>query len=764
MKTIKYQQDAISELINKTVKLLNIGGKRRKIVFDAATGAGKTVMTASMLTGLVDELKNSGESRYEECAFIWLAPRQLHIQSYDKLKAIFAETRKLQPVMFDELTTSEGIQPGEILFVNWESINKENNKITRGGETDNNLYDIVRRTREDFGLPIVIIIDEEHMFWSGTADKSAKVLNHINPDVEIRVSATPRTQNSDDYVKVHREDVIAAEMIKKEVVLNPDIDTDIPSPMSINERLLKIALAKREQLAEDYKAIGSNINPLLLVQLPNDKKETMDDDDTKVAELVKATLRTKYDITAENGKLAVWLANEKENLAGLEKPDNLAQVLIFKEAIALGWDCPRAAILLIYRDSKSFTFTVQTVGRILRMPEQKHYPKESLNIGYVYTNIAKDIIQIVAADQSYIRNAPLYAKRKKDLRNVCMESVYTERPNSEHNYLGPDFKKVLFTEFAEYFGFKFDDVMEYEQNRKLAETRGLKLDVTTVNIEIPKDVHFQNEVQTLSGDKARFARTDQELYRVFKAYISTKGGQFESRQGSRTERIAIYLLAAIEDYFGIDGVAGVKMVLYHGNKPKFDFILDRALEEYMRIRNNGKPSSRIIKTYNWEVPEERFYDSETNHTMPDIDLHALEPFIQLNKASNPEQKFAEFLEANKEHIDWWYKNGDSGKMHFAIEYRKSNDANPSLFYVDFVIRMKNGTVYLFDTKTDSGDVDVVAKHNALLEYTTRHSTSQNPLIGGIITPYGMNWIYPTFTINSTADRKSEWTAFEPSLS
>lgn len=51
---------------------------------------------------------------------------------------------------------------------------------------------------------------------------------------------------------------------------------------------------------------------------------------------------------------------------------------------------------------QSDQFTIQTVGRILRMPEQKHYPKEQLNIGYVYTDIAKDKIQIVTADSDYI--------------------------------------------------------------------------------------------------------------------------------------------------------------------------------------------------------------------------------------------------------------------------------------------------------------------------------------------------------------------------
>ena len=47
-------------------------------------------------------------------------------------------------------------------------------------------------------------------------------------------------------------------------------------------------------------------------------------------------------------------------------------------------------------------FTVQTMGRILRMPEQKHYPNEALNFGYVYTNLNKDLITILPEEADYI--------------------------------------------------------------------------------------------------------------------------------------------------------------------------------------------------------------------------------------------------------------------------------------------------------------------------------------------------------------------------
>ena len=76
--------------------------------------------------------------------------------------------------------------------MNWESINSKNNIIVRENEQGLSLYDITRKTQEE-GIPIVVIIDEEHRLWSKTADKSKAVLDNLMPKVEIRISATPKT-------------------------------------------------------------------------------------------------------------------------------------------------------------------------------------------------------------------------------------------------------------------------------------------------------------------------------------------------------------------------------------------------------------------------------------------------------------------------------------------------------------------------------------------------------------------------------------------
>lgn len=783
MKNLAYQQKAVSELVDKTIRLLNLGGQRNKLVFEATTGAGKTVMACQMLAGLMDELHDRGDSRYQEVAFIWFAPRKLHIQSYEKLKGAFEETRTLRPIMFGELDQNEGIRPGEILFVNWESVNKENNVMVREGDCSLSLYEITDRTKEEFGLPIVAIIDEEHMFWSKTADKSAAVLDRINPAVEIRISATPKTANPKEKVTVYRQDVIAAEMIKKEVVLNPEIELNFSDELELNANLIKAALDKRNQIAEAYKAVGSNVNPLLLIQLPNDTKESMTTEDTAIADQVKKYLEMMCDITTDNYRLAVWLAGEKENLIDLERPDNLTEVLLFKEAIALGWDCPRAAVLLIFRKLQSDQFSIQTVGRIMRMPEQKHYQKEILNSGYVFTDIAKDKIQIVTADAGYILNNTITAHRRENLKNVNLPSSYIERPNVERNYLGPDFRKVLHEEARRFWDIAEENLMfsleelakldNYEESKPLPDSddlqinenrkkvaNSLRLDVKNINIEIPQDVHFQNEEQVLEVDTVKYARKATEIDRVFMAYIATKGHQFESK--GRTDKIASYLLEILADFFGIYETEAKKVVLYHLNRPKFDRIIDSALERYVRIRDKARKESaakRVFKKYGWEVPEERTYDNETNH-IEETGNHALLPFVQLNQASNPEKDFVAYLEQNSQYIDWWYKNGDKGKQHYAIEYTTGDEHTKSLFYVDFVIRMKNGHIYLFDTKSIESDVFAPDKHNALLQYIKENTTEEQPLYGGVILRKNENWLYSPQPIENTTDTLN-WECFYP---
>ena len=118
----------------------------------------------------------------------------------------------------------------------------------------------------------------------------------------------------------------------------------------MDEQLLEQALERRNNLAKIYREY--DINPLLLIQLPNDSKDTLDTEEKALVKEIEQYLDINKDINVNNGKLAVWLSDRHENLQDIEKSNNLVEVLLFKQAIALGWDCPRASVLLIYRDIK----------------------------------------------------------------------------------------------------------------------------------------------------------------------------------------------------------------------------------------------------------------------------------------------------------------------------------------------------------------------------------------------------------------------------
>ena len=772
-------------MVETTVNLLGLNGNRRQVVLKAPTGAGKTVMASEMLATLTEELQSRSDLPFRQVAFIWIAPNKLHQQSYFKMKNFFTETKLLKPVMFDELDQSDGIiHQGEVLFVNWESINSKNNLIVRDNEQGLSLYDIARKTREE-NIPIIVVIDEEHLFWTKTADKSKAVLEKINAKVEIRISATPKTK-PEYLVNIDRQEVIREEMIKEGVLLNPDVTSGYANDIALNEHLINKALEKRQQIADAYKKEGVNINPLLLIQLPNDTTDAMTADDTKIMEQVVQYLDVMQGINTDNHRLAVWLSKQKTNLEDIERNDNITEVLLFKQAIALGWDCPRAAVLLIFRKLTSDTFTVQTVGRILRMPEQRFYRNPLLNKGYVYTDISKDKIQIVADDMDYLHKAVLHAVRRNGLDNVQLVSYYEVRRSADRNRLGPDFRKVLTKTFEDMWTtitplpipFLFEDEGEESddlqidtestiaKNRQAAERQRIRLDVKNVNIEIPADIFFQNDVNTTieTGQKAKFTRTAGEVDRVYIDWCRQMLSGYEKAHS--TGVLANYLLEAMENLFELFETEAKKVVLYHENRPKFADVVSRALDRYARQlkQRQQEAKKRSFEQYEWEVPEDRTY-TEENHVIKDkMEDHALLPFIELRTASTPEQEFALFLESHRDSIDWWYKNGDSGREHYAVAYTNSQ-GDKSLFYVDFVIKMNNGQIFLFDTKTENSDPDAPKKHNALLDYMQNEENSPKHLQGGIIIHdinHSGNWLYSPLPIDNTYDTRG-WDAFFPDM-
>ena len=779
-----YQKKAVRDLKQRMIEMLNAPDDRQRLIFKAPTGAGKTVMVSTLLDELTRDLPQNGACRYSRVAWVWIAPNKLHQQSYRSMRNFFSERRSLRPVMFDECDHLDGLHPGDVLFLNWESINKDNAVMIRDNEQNRTLYELIRRTKIEQHLPVVVIIDEEHMFAGRNAKKSELVLQAIRPHIELRVSATPVT-NCYNAVEVRRHDVVDEEMIKKGIELNPNVKSSKEqSELTVNQRLLKKTLEKRRELAGAYREYG--INPLLLIQLPNDSSESMSSNDKTIAAEMQAYLEQVCDISVANGRLAVWLSKDKSpNLQNITRPDDITEVLLFKQAIALGWDCPRASVLLIFRELQSMTFTTQTVGRILRMPEQHFYKDDRLNYGYVYTDLSADMISIVGDDMNYI--STLYANRKKDLQNITLLSSYADKHGAARNRLGSQFRSIFYKTMEQEWEqnplllFSPEDFFEddgeaedagetkekeagmddkIKRNRYNAKRHGVQTDVSRILVAIPKDTPLTGNSGVVQiTDKARLALNATELGNLFTMFCRKNVGGYSKFDSTPVLQGAIE--SALEKYLNIfEGADVAKVVLYHQNRPRFEELIRKALAVYEHTMKKKDQAADVrYQQLLWQVPETRLYNAAMVCTTEgEIFNHALTPYFEELKASRPEQEFARWLDERTEYVDWWYKNGDEGKQHFAVPYTDAASRN-RCFYVDFIVRLKSGTICLFDTKTRGSDADAPEKNNALLHYIDDYRAKGKRIVGGVlIKDEGTsNWYYPGGIIHDT-DSIDGWSA------
>lgn len=391
MKELKnYQLNAINQLMGFTEMFLNTP-KNETIVFQSPTGSGKTITMARYILELTEKSE-------EDLCFLWISigKGDLQVQSYKSVRKEIGDSIECSLLESEFFGSRDVINQNEIVFVNWEKIRTKDRKTNEFKNTlmkdweQNNFPTILSNTRAN--RKIILIIDESHS--SATTERAIEIRDEIIiPNLTIEMSATPvfTSENINARVSVEPTEVINEGMIKKEIIINDKIAELIEKEESekTSELLvLESAYYKEEELKRRYKKlyddgeITSLITPLTLIQIPNSNYG----EEKRIA--IEKFLESKG-ITTENGKLAVWLSDEKINdsFEELNVNDSKVEYLIFKMAIDTGWDCPRAQVLLKLREVNSIVFEIQTVGRILRMPEAKHYSDEVLNRSFVFSNI-----------------------------------------------------------------------------------------------------------------------------------------------------------------------------------------------------------------------------------------------------------------------------------------------------------------------------------------------------------------------------------------
>ena len=742
-----YQEKAINRMISRSKELIEDGKTSSTLIFQSPTGSGKTYTMARFIESVSN---NALECDLDFC-FLWVSVGKggLHEQSFKNVSKVLGGYPECQ-LLEDEFTGGrESFEKNEVVFVDWEKLrNKDKatgewkNILMKDKET-NNFIRVLQNTREA-GIKVVLIIDECHA--SASSERARELRDDIVcPFLTIEMSATPILIEGqyDSKIVVDPNDVINQGMIKKEVIINDGIDEIEDDEMTSQELVLKAAIAKRKELASLYEKEGAGyINPLILIQIPNSSYG-----EAKLDFCRAFLLENGIDET--NGKLAIWLNEEKINIDddSLASLGGNAEVLIFKQAIDTGWDCPRAQILVKFRETQSIVFEIQTLGRILRMPEAKHYSSDELNRGFVYTNLKSIEVKKETYNPNIIKS--LRSVRSENYEPIQLKSYYKSRV--DYGDLTSSFYQTFEESFANYFGLDKDAVLAFEDNFNKMKEKGVNFDSIDNLDEIiknavieSKDIDVTKSIDSSGGTlSTKFSETD--LQQAFENIISSNLNGFAPKRSVPIAKNTIYYV--FKKYLNLNSshsnnAIKIQSIVYK-NSDVFGIILDSATLNYKSVHEK-EVEDKTEKKVNqeWEIAPDKNYNPNVVLKCENS-LSLYQPFyvrLQPNgKADALELDFMDYLLKNRDYIEWFWQNGQEHmETNFGIEVENTN----STFQPDFIIKFKNGFIGIFDTKAiGRAEDDNKNKSNALQKYIKEQIESGKKMVGGLVVKSGQHFRY-----------------------
>ena len=653
------------------IKLLDIvtdSRSKQTITVKSPTGSGKTII----LIDFVEEYLTKINSR---TAFIWLCPGKgdLEEQSRQKMRK-FAPHRHTQN-LFDSL--QNGFEAESTTFINWELVTKKGNTSIRDSERKN-LFDRIADAHRA-GIEFIVIIDEEH---SNNTAKAKTIIDAFSAKNIIRVSATAIENKRYEYFEIDEVDVIGEGVITKALYVNEGL-ADGMEVADDYDCLLDLADSKRKDIAARYKELGKAIRPLVLIQFPNGQPETI-----RAVEKKLESMGYTYD----NGMVSIWMSEDKRDL-----PDNLTEndatpvFLLMKQAISTGWDCPRAKILVKLREGMSESFEIQTIGRIRRMPEAKHYEDDLLDFCYVYTFDEK----YKAGLMSSIDKA--YETRRLFLKDKC-KTFTIEKQVRDLDFDGLGEREVLI-KIHEALVKKYNLGSDKKMNKMLLSDAGYVFGT---------DIHGQ----ALQGE---FVRTS--ALADSHSYITT-------HKRVDTHKHGIQLMHSIDAIKSSIGMAQnkVKTILERlfrkGGNPSKKLIALETPEFYAFVINNQhklKEEFRAVTAHMAVQLTMTLQPKKSPFRIPEQDFFKYDPGVKneveyLSNAyheytsgfatsvvrSTCEMLFEQHCEG-RDDIEWVYKNGDTGQQYFSIVY-VDGIQKQWLFYADYIVMKRDGTIWIIETK------------------------------------------------------------------
>lgn len=419
-----YQEEAVREVLvnlKKASRRWREDGDKHAFSLTATTGAGKTVMAAAVFEALFHGDDNYDIEPDPGAVVIWFSDDpSLNEQSRFRLLEASDRLSISDLVVVQSTFQREVLEPGKVYFLNTQKLSKSS-LLVRGHDPDDEgiekdgqirlmpdsrsftIWDTIQNTIDDPALTLYLVLDEAHRGMraaTGAGEKTTIVKRLINgsgpvPGIPVvwGISATVERFNAAMTDMTGRATlpnvVVDSAKVQASGLLKDTIILDVPKEAGqFDTVLVRRGTDKLKEISSAWEAYGQQqddagtVLPLMVLQVPN----APDHNDIGRA---LDTIFTQWSDLPEDAVAHVFGEHSTQTFGRHTVPyispervqeSTWVRILIAKDAISTGWDCPRAEVMVSFRPARDKTHITQLLGRMVRTPLARRIPgNERLN-------------------------------------------------------------------------------------------------------------------------------------------------------------------------------------------------------------------------------------------------------------------------------------------------------------------------------------------------------------------------------------------------